>query len=98
MQNHKLKVVANNQPTALERLLQVTRYRGFIVTNLLVSSTQQDSTLEIEMSVNQPSVDPVLDQNGIERLYNQLNKLFDIKHVNLVESSVTNSSLLKQLA
>ena len=40
------------------------------------------------MSVNQPSVDPLLDQNGIQRLYNQLNKLFDIKHVNLIENKL----------
>jgi len=85
MQSHTLEVTADNQPTALERLLQVTRYRGFQVTDLSVSSGQSEQVLEIKMSVNQPSVDPALDQNGIERLYNQLNKLFDIKHVNLVE-------------
>lgn len=84
MQRHTLEVTADNQPTVLERLLQVTRYRGFQVSDLSVSSEQSEQILEIKMSVNQPSVDPALDQNGIERLYNQLNKLFDIKHVNLV--------------
>ncbi|MEP1740064.1 MAG: acetolactate synthase 2 small subunit [Kangiellaceae bacterium] len=88
MQNHTLEVTADNQPTALERLLQVTRYRGFLVTDLSVATSNHEQHLEIKMSVNQPSVDPLLDQNGIQRLYNQLNKLFDIKHVNLIENKL----------
>ena len=39
MQNHTLEVTADNQPTALERLLQVTRYRGFLVTDLSVATS-----------------------------------------------------------
>jgi acetolactate synthase II small subunit len=86
MQNHTLEVTADNQPTALERLLQVTRYRGFLVTNLSVETADHERYLQITMSVNQPSIEPSLDLNGIQRLYHQLNKLFDIKHVNLVEN------------
>lgn len=88
MQSHTLEVTADNQPTALERLLQVTRYRGFLVTDLSVATSDQQQQLQIKMRVNQPSVDPSLDQNGIERLYHQLNKLFDIKHVSLIENKL----------
>ncbi len=88
MQNHTLEVTADNQPAALERLLQVTRYRGFLVTDLSVATSNHEQNLKIKMSVNQPSIDPLLDQNGIQRLYNQLNKLFDIKHVNLIENKL----------
>lgn len=88
MKLHNIEIMANNQPTALERLLQVTRYRGFQVTDLSVSTNPETNMLAIKMSVNQPSIDGCLDRNGIERLYNQLNKLFDIKHVNLNPNSL----------
>jgi len=82
MQQHTIEIFADNQPTVLERLLQVTRYRGFSVVNFSVLSNLQKQQLDIELTV-QATSKPISDELNIQRLYNQLNKLFDIKHVNL---------------
>jgi len=83
MYQHTIEIAANNQPTVLERLLQVTRYRGFSVINFSVLSNTQKQQLDIELTV-QSTGKPISEELNIQRLYNQLNKLFDIKHVNLV--------------
>jgi len=83
MYQHTIEIAAYNQPTVLERLLQVTRYRGFSVINFSVLSNKQKQQLDIELTV-QSTGKPISEELNIQRLYNQLNKLFDIKHVNLV--------------
>ncbi len=83
MHQHKIEIAADDQPTVLERLLQVTRYRGFSIINLNVLSNTKDQQLDIELTV-QSTGKPISEEHNIQRLYNQLNKLFDIKHVNLV--------------
>ena len=86
MTNHTIEITADNQPTVLERLLQVTRYRGFVVTNFTVSTAAEDNQLDIKLTVNDPKGVAAIPEAGIQRLYNQLNKLFDIKQVNLLKS------------
>ena len=83
MHQHTIKIAADNQPTVLERLLQVTRYRGFSIINFSVSSNTPKQQLDIELTVQSTSK-PISEEHNIQRLYNQLNKLFDIKHVNLI--------------
>lgn len=86
MTNHTIEITADNQPTILERLLQVTRYRGFVVTNFTVLTAAEDNLLDIKLTVNDPKGLAATPEAGIQRLYNQLNKLFDIKQVNLLKS------------
>ena len=93
MTNHTIEITADNQPTVLERLLQVTRYRGFVVTNFTVVTTAEKDTLDIELIVYDPKLkDQDAEKSsantsaGLQRLYHQLNKLFDIKQVNLLKS------------
>ena len=79
MNHHNLRITAQNQPTVLERLLQVTRYRGFTVTEFTMSPADNDTALAIEMSVQ--STHP------ITQLYQQLNKLIDIDTIDVSETA-----------
>ena len=49
---HTLEITAQNQPAVLERLLQVTRYRGFSVDGFTVYPNQNDTHLDIKMTVH----------------------------------------------
>jgi len=80
---HRLSIRANNQSTLLERLLQVTRYRGYQVLELQVEHQAQADELAINLQVGKPAHLAADSINGIQHLYHQLNKLFDVKHVNL---------------
>ncbi|MBE9548541.1 MAG: acetolactate synthase 2 small subunit [Proteobacteria bacterium] len=76
--NHSTLIIkANNQPTVMERLMQVTRYRGFSI-NKLNMQKLSDKDLEIIMSVDS--------RNPIENLSRQLLKLVDV-----VDISISNS-------
>ena len=93
MTNHKIEITADNQPTVLERLLQVTRYRGFVVTNFSAVTTAEKDMLDIKLTVQDPKSNGLeaaeasaITAAGLQRLYHQLNKLFDIKQVNLLKS------------
>ena len=72
MNQHTLKITASDQPTVLERLLQVTRYRGFLVTGMTMYP-QTAGEMAIEISVRS--------ENSIDNLYHQLDKLFDIRDI-----------------
>jgi acetolactate synthase II small subunit len=74
-QTHTLRITAENQPTVMEKLLQVTRYRGFIVTGMTMFPESDSSLLTIELSVQS--------DNSIEHLQYQLNKLIDITTIKL---------------
>ncbi len=87
-QCHTLEVTAHNQPAALERLLQVTRFRGFKILQLSVNSVKQQQDLEITLSVDCSAQQTDHTGNNLHKLTNQLNKLFDIKRVNLVKDQL----------
>ncbi|PCI59030.1 MAG: acetolactate synthase 2 small subunit [Gammaproteobacteria bacterium] len=72
-QNHTLRITAENQPTVMEKLLQVTRYRGFIVTGMTMFPDTEQTKLTIELSVQS--------KNSIEHLQYQLHKLIDITDI-----------------
>lgn len=87
MLDHTLEIIADNQPTVLERILQVTRYRGFTVTGMTAYPDNENTALAIKLVVNDPKEQQAGMGGGIQRLYDQLNKLFDIKHVSLTRKS-----------
>ncbi len=87
MLNHTIEITADNQPTVLERLLQVTRYRGFVVSRLNVIPNTDNNMLDIKLTVQDPKQSSIQVGAGIMGLFDQLNKVFDIKHVNLVRPS-----------
>ncbi|MCL1079612.1 acetolactate synthase 2 small subunit [Parashewanella spongiae] len=78
MQQYTLQILASQQPTVLERLLQVTRYRGFEVTEINMLPDVESQLFEIEMTVE--SLQP------IERLRLQLNKLFDVNQISIQQA------------
>jgi acetolactate synthase II small subunit len=75
MNQHTLKITASDQPTVLERLLQVSRYRGFTVTGMTMFPSNESKQLDIELSV--------ASEQPVANLEKQLNKLFDILDVNV---------------
>jgi len=85
--SHTLEIIAENQAMVLERLLQVTRYRGFLVTEFNVLPCADNRQLDIKLTVQEPNKKETSKDNGVQRLYNQLNKLFDINHINLKQAS-----------
>lgn len=87
MFNHTIEITADNQPTILERLLQVTRYRGFVVTGFTVFANTDNKQLDIKLTVQDPKEQSASMGAGVSRLQHQLNKLFDIKRVDFVQST-----------
>ncbi|WP_448547130.1 acetolactate synthase 2 small subunit [Thalassotalea fusca] len=75
MTQHTLRISANDQPTVLERLLQVTRYRGFTVTGMTMFPSENSEKLDIELTVNS--------EQSIEHLHHQIHKLFDVEQVHV---------------
>jgi len=84
---HTLEITAVNQPAILERLLQVTRYRGFLVDGFTVHPVQNDSFLDIKLTVHDDEATVSVKENNIRKLFNQLNKLFDVNHIDLKQTS-----------
>ncbi|MDX9785729.1 MAG: acetolactate synthase 2 small subunit [Desulfobacterales bacterium] len=77
MMKHIFHIVAQNQPAALERLLRVTRHRGFTVTAMTVQTLSPSDHLEISLTVDGERPAHIL-------LY-QLTKLAEITAVNIPE-------------
>jgi len=66
---YQLQLELVNQPAVLERVLQTTRYRGFVLQSMQLESVAQDR-LELSMKVS--------GQQPINILTTQLNKLYDL--------------------
>ncbi len=81
MSNHVLTIQTKNQPVVLERLLQVTRYRGFEVAGMEMKPMADFSGLLVTLSI--------VSDKPISLLTNQLNKLYDIEYLDCVESDLT---------
>ncbi|EGM79558.1 acetolactate synthase [Rheinheimera sp. A13L] len=81
--NHVLTIQTKNQPVVLERLLQVTRYRGFEVAGMEMKPMADFSGLLVTLSI--------VSDKPISLLTNQLNKLYDIDCLDCVESQLTQS-------
>ena len=75
MNNHTLSILAYDNPTILERILQVTRYRGFAVTGLSAYSQVEGQLVAIELLVR--SV------REVHLLTSQLNKLIDVSEIKI---------------
>lgn len=78
MNQHLLKIRANNQPTTLEQLLRVVRFRGFNVDKISMNVLPQEQSVDILVNVNS--------KRPIHLLENQLMKLVDIDDVMVEES------------
>lgn len=78
--NHVLNITTNNTPAIVERLLQVTRYRGYELAGLELVSHADASSLSITLTVRS--------DKPIQLLTNQLHKLYDIQQLELVSADL----------
>jgi acetolactate synthase II small subunit len=85
MTQHCLTIRTRNEPVVLERLLQVTRYRGFQLTGMEMHPALESSSLIVTLHISS--------EKPISLLTNQLNKLYDIQALEL-HSAQANSSKL----
>ncbi len=76
--------MTDDRQVVLERILQVTRYRGFLINgiNAQVNTGNQIATIELYVSSERP----------IELLIDQINKLIDIKGVKVDNKAENNSA------
>ena len=80
MQQHTLRISASQQPTVLEKLLQVTRYRGFSVTGITMFPQVETNSFDIEMTVSS--------EHSVMQLQSQLDKLFDINEIQIQDTAM----------
>ncbi|OUS29505.1 acetolactate synthase 2 small subunit [Thalassotalea sp. 42_200_T64] len=80
MQQHNLTITARHQPVVLERLLQVTRYRGFNVVGMTMFPVSELDQLTIELSV--------VSDKSVDNLKNQLLKIIDIEQIKVEDQAL----------
>jgi len=78
MNRYQLTILVDDKQVVLERILQVTRYRGFLINgmNAVVNTGTHIGTIELMISSERP----------ISLLVDQINKLIDIKDVKVVDN------------
>lgn len=86
MNHYQLTITADDKQVVLERILQVTRYRGFLISGLKADVNTGTNIGTIELMVRS--------ERPIELLVDQINKLIDIKDV-LVSSRSPQSNCIK---
>lgn len=78
--NHVLNITANNSPAVVERLLQVTRYRGYQLTGLEMKPRPDARSVAITLTVS--------GDKPIHLLTSQLHKLYDVVQLELAGSEL----------
>ena len=78
--NHVLNITANNTPAVVERLLQVTRYRGYQLTGLEMKPRSDARSVAITLTVS--------GDKPIHLLTSQLYKLYDVVQLELAGSEL----------
>ncbi|CAH0532211.1 Acetolactate synthase isozyme 2 small subunit [Vibrio stylophorae] len=77
MNEHTLIIQAADRPEMLERILRVTRHRGFHVERFEMAQNKHN-TMDIAVTVTS--------QRPISALYAQIEKLWDVSQVQLQDS------------
>jgi len=80
MNQYQLNIKADDKQVVLERILQVTRYRGFLISGINAQVNTGTNIGTIELMVRS--------ERSIDLLVDQINKLIDIKEVT-VDNSVS---------
>ncbi len=85
--NYTLIIMVDDKQVVLERILQVTRYRGYLIDGITakVNTGNNIATIELLVSSSRP----------ISLLTDQINKLVDIKSVK-VDNNVSQLSKAKK--
>lgn len=77
---HHLKITASDHVMVVERLLQVTRYRGYRLCGLSMLPGEQKDLLDIQLSVES--------DRSIENLTKQLLKIIDIEQIKVEDQGL----------
>jgi len=80
LNKYNLIIMADDKQVVLERILQVTRYRGFLINGINAEVNTGNNIATITMSVSS--------DRPITLLVDQINKLIDIKGVEIDTSAV----------
>jgi acetolactate synthase II small subunit len=80
LNKYQLIIMADDKQVVLERILQVTRYRGFLINGMNAEVNTGNNVATITMSVSS--------ERPISLLIDQINKLIDIKGVKVDNSNV----------
>lgn len=77
---HTLNITTRNEASVVERLLQVTRYRGYQLAGLAMTPLTDRAGLQITLTVQS--------DKPITLLTSQLVKLYDVQQLELVSADV----------
>lgn len=78
LNKYQLIIMADDKQVVLERILQVTRYRGFLINGMNAEVNTGNNVATITMTVSS--------ERPISLLVDQINKLIDIKGVKVDNS------------
>ena len=79
LNKYQLIIMADDRQVVLERILQVTRYRGFLINGINAEVNTGNNIATITMTVSS--------NRSIALLVDQINKLIDIKSVKVDNSA-----------
>lgn len=77
MQRYLLDIKADDKPVLLERVLRVVRHRGFIIKQVAATQNHDSKIASVEIIVDS--------DRPISRLINQIEKLWDIRSVEVTK-------------
>ena len=77
MMQHQLAILARFRPEVLERILRVTRHRGFRINAMNMGQSTDGDNVNIELTVSS--------QRPLTQLCAQLTKLSDITEVEVLQ-------------
>ncbi|GAL27346.1 MULTISPECIES: acetolactate synthase 2 small subunit [Vibrio] len=93
MDRYLLDIKADDKPVLLERVLRVIRHRGFIIKQVAATQNHESKIASVEIIVDS--------DRPITTLINQIEKLWDIRTVEVTElkhNELTNHNLQEQSA
>lgn len=73
MQRYLLDIKADDKPVLLERVLRVTRHRGFVIKQVAATQNHESKIASVEIIVDS--------DRQITTLTNQIEKLWDVRTV-----------------
>ncbi|ENM3942991.1 acetolactate synthase 2 small subunit [Vibrio cholerae] len=73
MQRYLLDIKADDKPVLLERVLRVTRHRGFVIKQVAATQNHESKIASVEIIVDS--------DRPIATLTNQIEKLWDVRTV-----------------
>ncbi len=77
MQRYLLEIKADDKPVLLERVLRVVRHRGFTIRQVAATQNHESKVASVEIIVDS--------DRPISTLVNQIEKLWDIRAVEVTE-------------